>query len=117
MDAAEAAVYQIGSVDDALQLVIQVESSEVNQVFYAALAATDSAFVKKLKPFQEAMEAHMTYIVERIPQLSPHLMLACRELRAQVPEGEAVGFDCLSNDLRGPPPIPCPLLSFSVFSI
>jgi len=31
------------------------------------------------------MEAHMAYIVERLPQLSPQLMLACRELRARFP--------------------------------
>jgi len=53
----------------------------INQVFCAALAATDSAFVKKLRPFQAAMEAHMAYIVERIPELSPRLLLAARELR------------------------------------
>ena len=83
MDAAEAAVYQVGSVEDALRLAIQIESSEVNEVFYAALAATDSAFVKKLRPFQEAMEVHMTYIAERIPELSPPLLLAVRELRVR----------------------------------
>lgn len=85
MDATEAAICQIDSVEAALQLVIQVESSEINQVFYAALAATDSAFVKKLRPFREAMEAHMSYIAERISELSPQLMLACRELRAKFP--------------------------------
>ena len=85
MDAAEAAVREIDSVDAALQLVIQIESSEINQVFHAALAATDAAFVKRLKPFQKAMEAHMSYIVERLPQLSPRLMLATRELRARFP--------------------------------
>jgi hypothetical protein len=85
MDAAEAAVYQVGSVEDALRLVIQIESSEVNEVFNAALAATDAAFVKRLKPFREAMEAHMSYIAERLPELSPPLMKPCRELRAKYP--------------------------------
>jgi hypothetical protein len=85
MDATEAAVYQIGSVDEALRLVVQVESSEINQVFCAALAATDSAFVKRLKPFREAMDSHMTYLVERIPELSPQLLLAVREMRAMFP--------------------------------
>ena len=85
MDAAESAVYAIDSVDAALQLVVQIESSEINQVFHAALAATDGAFVKKLKPFREAMEAHMAYIVERLPQLSPRLLLNARELRAMFP--------------------------------
>jgi ferritin len=85
MDAVEAAVQKIDSVDAALQLVIQIETSEINQVFNAALAATDAAFVKKLRPFQKAMEAHMSYIVERLPQLSPNLILPTRELRARFP--------------------------------
>ena len=81
----EAAVPQIDSVDAGLELVVQIESSEINEVFHAALAATDLAFVRKLKPFREAMDAHMTYIVERLPELSPKLVLACRELRAKFP--------------------------------
>jgi ferritin len=85
MDAAEAAAAKIDSVEAALQLVVQIESSEINQVFNAALAATDSAFVRKLRPFQEAMQAHMTYLVERLPELSPNMLLACRELRAKFP--------------------------------
>jgi hypothetical protein len=83
MEATEAAVYEVNSVDAALRLVIQIESSEVNQVFDAALAATDAAFVKRLKPFREAMEAHMAYIGERIPELSPRLVVDVRELRAR----------------------------------
>jgi hypothetical protein len=86
MEAAEFAVYSIDSVEAALQLVIQIESSQINQVFYAALAATDAAFVKNLKPFRETMEAHMSYIVERLPELSPQLMVATRELRARFPK-------------------------------
>jgi hypothetical protein len=85
MDAAEAALSAIDSVDAALQLVIQIESSEINLVFQAAVAATDATFVRRLRPFQETMEAHMAYIVERIPQLAPRLILPTRELRAKFP--------------------------------
>ena len=85
MEATEAAVYSIDSVEAALQLVIQIESSEINEVFHAALAATDAVFVKRLKPFRKTMEAHMSYIAERLPALSPQLMLACRELRVKFP--------------------------------
>lgn len=81
MDAAEAAVCDIDSVQAALAMVIQIESSEVNRVFHAALAATDAAFVQRLRPFREAMEAHMSYIAERIPELCPPLTASCRELR------------------------------------
>jgi hypothetical protein len=86
MDVAEAAVLEIDSVDAALRLVIQIESSEINQIFNAALAAADAVFVKRLRPFQKAMESHMSYIVERLPQLSPNLMLPTRELRARFPK-------------------------------
>jgi hypothetical protein len=86
MDAAEDAVRRVDSVDAALRLVIQIELSEVNEVFRAAMAATDTAFVKRLRPFRVAMEAHMAYIMERLPELSPGLMQECRELRARFPK-------------------------------
>jgi len=85
MDATEAVAEKISSVEDALEVVIRVESSEINGVFRAALDATDSTFVKRLRPFQEAMEAHMTHIAERIPELCPRLLNFCRELRAKFP--------------------------------
>jgi hypothetical protein len=85
MEKVEALVYKIDSVDAALELVLQIESSEINQVFYAALAATDGAFVKRLKPFREAMEVHMSYILERLPELSPRLLRSCGELRTRFP--------------------------------
>ena len=85
MDAAEAVASEIDSLDAALQLVVQVECSEINQVFQAALAASDSAFVKKLRPFQMAIEAHMAYLAQRLPELSPRMLPACRELRARFP--------------------------------
>jgi len=83
MDAAETAADEVSTLDAALELVLQIESSEVNAVFDAALAATDSAFVKRLRPFQTAMEAHMTHIAEELPEYSPKLAMACRELRAR----------------------------------
>ena len=69
MDAAEAMLAEIHSADAALRLTIRIESSEVNEVFHAILMATDAALVKRLRPFREAMEAHMSYLVERIPEL------------------------------------------------
>ena len=89
MEAAEAAVREIDSADAALRLVVRIESSEINEVFNAVLAATDATFVKKLGPFRKTMEAHMTHIVGRIPELSPKLMLDCRELRARFPNVRA----------------------------
>ena len=85
MDEVEASTSSIRSDDDLLQLVIQIESLEVNHVFQAILAAANSPFVERLWAFRSAMKAHIAYISRRIPQLAPELTLACRELRAGVP--------------------------------
>ena len=85
MQAAEAAVSHIDSVDAALELVIRIESSEINQVFDAAIAATEAGFGERLRPFRKAMGAHLSYLVERLPQLSPRLMANVGELRARFP--------------------------------
>jgi hypothetical protein len=86
MDAAEAAVGQIGSIEDALRLVLEIESSEINQVFEAAAAATGASFIKRLKPFRRAMELHIAHILWRLPELAPSLTAATRELRARFPQ-------------------------------
>jgi hypothetical protein len=83
MDAVEAAANKVSSLDAALGLVLQIESSEINEVFQAAVAASDSAFVRRLKPFRQAMEAHMNHIAEQIPELSPQMHTACQKLRAK----------------------------------
>jgi len=93
MDAAEAAVPGIDTVDAALQWVVQIESCEINQVFSAAVAATDSAFVQRLRPFRKAMEAHMAHIAGRLPELAPHLRTAARELRGRFPGVRGAGGD------------------------
>jgi hypothetical protein len=85
MEVAEASLREIDSVDAALRLAVQIESSQINALFAAALTATDAAFTKRLKPFRKAVEAHISYVVERIPQLSPHLTVITRELRARFP--------------------------------
>ena len=85
MDSIEAGSRQIDSAETALRFVVEIESGEINQIFDAAVAATDAAFVRKLRPFQEAMEAHIAYLVERLPQLSPRLMPAAKELQVKFP--------------------------------
>ena len=86
MQAMESSRNQIDSLDDALLLAIHIESSEVNQVFLGVVGATDSAFVRSLKPFYHAMDKHVAHICRRIPELAPHLTPACRELRAKLPQ-------------------------------
>ena len=86
MQEVETCLREVGSLDDALRLVIQIESAEINRVFQAALASCDSAFVKRLAVFQRAMERHVSYVVERLPKLDPRFILATRELQALFPE-------------------------------
>lgn len=86
MDAAEAELCKVDSTDAALRLVVQIETSQINAVFTAAVLASDAAFFKRLKPFRQAVEAHVAYVVERVPQLSPHLAVITRELRARFPQ-------------------------------
>ncbi len=87
MNAADRALGEVDSVEDALRLVLQIESSEINPVFRAAIAAGNAAFVRRLRPFREVTDAHLSYIAERIPQLEPKLTAAARELRAKFPRG------------------------------
>jgi hypothetical protein len=70
---AEAAVSAIDDVDDAMRLVARIELSEVNQVFLATMAASNSPFVKKLRPFQKAVRTHISYIAAKLPELAPNL--------------------------------------------
>ncbi len=83
MQAAEAAMYSITSLEVALRLAVQIESAEINQVFQAILAASNSLFVKKLLKFRNAIEDHISYIADMLPELSPQLMQDSRELRAK----------------------------------
>jgi hypothetical protein len=73
----------IADRESVARLVLQIESSEINSVFCGIIKATDSPFVKKLKPFRKAVRTHIEYICRAIPLLAPGGMLASRELRAK----------------------------------
>ena len=47
-----ASLDQIKSIDDAMRLLLQIETSEINPVFLGVIDATKSPFVKKLGPFR-----------------------------------------------------------------
>jgi hypothetical protein len=83
MHEVESSLSKIDGVESALRLVIQIESSELNQVFQAVMAASDAGFVKRLRPFRHAVQRHINYIVTEVPHLAPHLMTVSRELRAR----------------------------------
>ena len=71
------------SLEDALWLVIQIESSEVNDMFLGLVSAIEWNYVRDLRPFREAMDLHITHICQHIPELAPDLMEACQQLRAK----------------------------------
>jgi rubrerythrin len=83
LQGAEEVVRSITSLDDALRLVVQLESSEVNQVFQAILSASDSVFVKKMSQFKKATETHISFIAGRLIELSPQMSQLAQDLRAK----------------------------------
>ncbi len=82
MTEAHASLKDIDRLADALRLVIRIETSEINQVFGAVVTATDSDFVRTLRPFQAAAAEHISQITGRIASLEPELASECRELEA-----------------------------------
>ena len=84
MSAVESSLSSIDNLDKALRLVVQIESSEINQVFQAVLDAGNSEFIRKVRPFHDAVEDHINYIVTQIPALAPNLETISRELRVKV---------------------------------
>ena len=78
---AEAASDDAHSVHAALQLVIDIESSEINDVFHSVVAATDSEFVRRLAVFHDAEQRHLDFASRSIAQLDPELASASLVLR------------------------------------
>lgn len=77
----ESSLYHINALPDALQLVVDIESGEINRVFQAMLDASDSDFVRRLAPFQQALEFHIAYITEKIHELDSNNSMAAHDLR------------------------------------
>jgi rubrerythrin len=82
MDDLEASLEGLGSLADALRLVIRLEGSEIDQVYHGAVTATDSEFVRVVSVFRHAQAQHIAYICDRIPKLEPGLAAECEKLRA-----------------------------------
>jgi hypothetical protein len=81
MQEAESQAESLDRLSEALQLVIRLESSEINQVYTGIVAASDSAFVRAIRAFRDAGRKHISYITRCIPELDPELRDACRGLR------------------------------------
>jgi hypothetical protein len=73
MSDAEMLAPSVGDMNDMMRLVVQIESSEVNHVFLGVIGASNSPFVKRLRPFRCAVELHLSYIAMRISELAPDL--------------------------------------------
>ena len=81
MDAAVDSVDSIADLSEALQLVVRIESSELNRVFKGVVDATDSKFVRRLRAFQTAGSRHIDYIQQEITRLDPDLADACATMQ------------------------------------
>jgi hypothetical protein len=82
MSRAEAALDSLSELDDALRLVVHIETSELDDVFDSVVAASDSEFVRRLQAFQQAGANHVAYICQKIGELAPELAAECQVLRA-----------------------------------
>jgi hypothetical protein len=80
MKEAELSSDTLTNLTDALRLVIEIESSEVNQVFHGVIKATDSDFVGRLRAFQEATTEHLNYICQGVKTFGPALQAECEEM-------------------------------------
>jgi len=68
----------------ALETVISVESSEINDVFRSVIAASDSRFVERMRVFQRAGRDHLEFICDAIEQLDSELASNTRLLRQRL---------------------------------
>jgi hypothetical protein len=87
VQAIESSLSDTCSLDDALRLVIQIESSEINQVFFGLITATHWNYIRNLQPVREVMDVHIAHICQHIPELAPHLTAACQQLRDKFNRG------------------------------
>lgn len=77
---AESRVDDIHAAIDALRLVIDIETSEINEVFRSIVTAVDSEFVRRINVFGETERRHLNYIGHAIVRLEPTLAEVGRAL-------------------------------------
>lgn len=78
---AETSLDAIRDVRSALERVLEIESSEINDVFRNVIAAADSDFVRKMRVFHEAERRHLSFICRHIALLQPPLVPATTVLQ------------------------------------
>lgn len=77
---AESRVDDMHSPLAALRLVIEIESSEINEVFRSIVTAADSEFVRRINVFGDTERRHLSFIGQSIVRLEPSLAEAGRAL-------------------------------------
>jgi rubrerythrin len=82
MKEADAKVRAVRVLADALWLTVEIESSEINRLFQAVVAATDSEFVREFKLLRSTVRAHLSYIQGITTTLEPTLRPACERMLA-----------------------------------
>ncbi len=86
MERAAHSIDEVRSARDAFEQVIDIESSEINDVFRGVISASDSCFVRRIDAFHETERRHLCFICGGIEQLQPDLVPACRKLRERMNE-------------------------------
>ena len=81
MDAMESQAEMLEDLSSALQLVVDIESSEINHIFDAVVHATESVFIDRLQVFRTTEIQHIKYICRAVPHLDPGLSEACEGMR------------------------------------
>jgi len=81
MDRVLSSLGDINNVRQAFEQVIHVESSEINDLFGAVIAASDSCFVKRMRAFRNATLTHLRFICRTIAELEPTLVPASLALQ------------------------------------
>jgi rubrerythrin len=82
MRVAEVKLRAVRILEDALWLTIEIESSEINRLFHAIVAATDSEFVRAFEVFRSSVREHLRYIHGSIAAFEPSLRPACERMLA-----------------------------------
>ena len=77
---AEAWAAELQSPREALQLAVEIESTEINRAFLNIIDANNSEFVRRLAAFHTAGAKHIAFLCRRIPLLDPDMADACQEL-------------------------------------
>ncbi|MHB0959647.1 MAG: hypothetical protein ACYC0X_29545 [Pirellulaceae bacterium] len=80
---AEASLDDADSLRAALHLMIDIESSEINDVFSSIVAASESEFVRRLNVFGETQKRHLAFICRGVARLDPESIGASQVLKAR----------------------------------